>query len=425
MRFTSTAMTGCLLAGVVASVLSACGKTSSSSTTGSGGGGGSKVVDVYSSLPMHGHSTSQAEPIVKGIKLALEQAGGKAGRWTIHYTALDDATSQAGGWDPDQTAVDARNAAADLRAVYYIGELDSGASEISIPILNQAGVPQVSPANTYVGLTTSLPGSARGEPQLYFPTRTRTYLRIVPTASIEAAADLMAMKQAGCRKVAVVNDKSADGAGLATLLELEKKYYGVNLVSNAGIDLTAPNLGFDAPKLKAERANCFFFAGSVSTGAVQVTEDAHAAIPNAKVFGGAGVCTDSFTSAAKGGLPASLDRLIECTAAAPPLASYPRGMAFLAAYKAKYGDSNPDPYAVYGYEAMKLGLDTIAGLGSQGNSKSAVLKALFATKDRRSVLGTYGFDHNGDTTVKSYGLYRVGSNGEPVFYKTLTPAKTI
>ena len=74
---------------------------------------------------------------------------------------------------------------------------------------------------------------------------------------------------------------------------------------------------------------------------------------------------------------------------------------------------------------MKLGLDTIAGLGAQGNSKSAVLKALFATTARPSVLGTYGFDQNGDTTLKSYGLYKIGPDGEPVFYKTLTPPKTV
>ena len=72
---------------------------------------------------------------------------------------------------------------------------------------------------------------------------------------------------------------------------------------------------------------------------------------------------------------------------------------------------------------MKLGLDTIAKLGAQGNSKSAVLKALFATTNRSSVLGTYGFDKNGDTTLKSYGLYKVDSDGEPVFFKTLTPTK--
>jgi branched-chain amino acid transport system substrate-binding protein len=74
---------------------------------------------------------------------------------------------------------------------------------------------------------------------------------------------------------------------------------------------------------------------------------------------------------------------------------------------------------------MKLVLDTIASLGSQGNSKSAVLHALFATKNRNSVLGTYGFDSNGDTTLKSYGLYKAsGANGSVTFFKALTPPVT-
>ena len=43
-----------------------------------------------------------------------------------------------------------------------------------------------------------------------------------------------------------------------------------------------------------------------------------------------------------------------------------------------------------------------------------MLKALFALKNHSSVLGTFGFNANGDTTLKSYGLYKVGSNGDPV-----------
>ena len=74
---------------------------------------------------------------------------------------------------------------------------------------------------------------------------------------------------------------------------------------------------------------------------------------------------------------------------------------------------------------MKLGLDTIAKLGAQGNSKSAVLAALFGTTSRSSVLGSYGFDKNGDTTLKSYGEYKVGPDGNLVFYKTLTPTQTV
>ena len=146
---------------------------------------------------MQGANTAQTIPLVNGIKLALAQAGGKAGQWTVNYQVLDDSIAATGKWDPGQTAANARKVASDPKAVLYIGEFNSGASEVSIPILNEAGIPQVSPANTYVGLTTSLPGSAPGEPQKYYPTGKRTYLRIVPIDSIQAAADLIAMKQRG------------------------------------------------------------------------------------------------------------------------------------------------------------------------------------------------------------------------------------
>jgi branched-chain amino acid transport system substrate-binding protein len=406
----------------VALAAAACSSSSSSGTTSTSSGG---TVDFYSSLPMQGASSAQTVPLVNGIKLALAEAHNKAGQFTVKYTVLDDSTAAAGKWDPGQTAANARQVASDSKAVYYMGEFNSGASEVSIPILNQAGIPQVSPANTYVGLTTSLPGSAPGEPQKYYPTGTRTYLRIVPIDSIQAAAGLMAMKQAGCTKVAVANDKEAYGSGLATLLELEKGFYGVTITSNTGIDPTTPNFRSYASTIAGQGADCFYFAGIVSNGAVQITKDVHSAIPKAKVFGGDGVCTDSYTSATKGGVPAALYPLIQCTVATQDLAAYPGGKAFLAAYKAKYGVSNPDPYAIYGFEVMKLGLDTVKNLAAQGNSKSAVLHALFATTARPSVLGTYGFDKNGDTTLKSYGLYKVGSNGEPVFFKTLTPTQTV
>ena len=382
----------------------------------------SKTVDIYSSLPLQGSSNAQTIPMVNGIKLALAQAGGKAGPWTVNYTSLDDSTAAAGGYDVTQTAANARKAASDPKTVYYIGEFNSGASEVSIPILNEAGIPQVSPANTYVGLTVAIKGaSAAGEPGKYYPTGKRTYLRIVPLDTIQAAADLDAMKQAGCTRVAVANDKTPYGAGLATLLELTKGMYGITITSNTGIDPKAPNYRSYAATIKGQGANCFEFAGIVSNGVVQITKDVHTAIPTAKIFGPDGMCTNTWTAASAGGVPASIDPLIECTVATQDLSAYPGGKTFLAQYKKAYGVSDPDPYAIYGYEAMELGLNTIAGLGAQGDSKAAVLKALFATKARQSVLGTYGFNANGDTTLTAYGLYKVGSNGDPVFYKTITP----
>jgi branched-chain amino acid transport system substrate-binding protein len=417
----SKTVTGCLTAAAVLA-LAACGSSSKSASSSSGG----KTVDIYSSLPLQGASTAQTDPMVNGMKLALEQAGSKAGQWSINYTSLDDSTAAAGKWDPAQCAANARKVAQDSKAVYYMGEFNSGCSEVSIPILNQAGIPQVSPANTYVGLTTNEPGSAPGEPQKYYPSGTRTYLRIVPRDSIQAAADLLAMKEAGCTRVAVANDKEAYGSGLAALLELEKGFYGVTVTSNTGIDPTAPNFRSYAATIKGESADCFFFAGIVSNGAVQITKDVNAAIPTAKIFGGDGVCTSTYTNAKEGGVPKSIDSLLECTVATLNLTAYPGGLnPFLPAYRAKYHVSNPDPYAIYGYEDMKLGLETIASLGSKGNEKSAVREALFAIRNRSSVLGTYGFDANGDTTLKAYGLYKVGPDGAPKFFKTITPNKVV
>ena len=435
MSVRAKAISVCVIVGSLF-LLAACGSSNSSSSSSSaaaGGssssaapsGGGGNTVDIYSSLPLQGASTAQTGPLVNGIKLALSQAGNKAGNFTVNYQSLDDSTAAAGKWDPGQTAANARKVAADPKAVYYMGEFNSGASEVSIPILNQGGVPMVSPANTYVGLTTNLPGSAPGEPEKYYPTGKRNYLRIVPIDSIQAAADLIAMKQAGCTKVAVANDKEAYGQGLATLLGLEKGFYGVTITSDTGIDPTSPNFRSYASTIQGQGADCFFFAGIVSNGAVQITKDVHAALPKAKIFGGDGVCTSSYTSQKAGGVPAAINPLMQCTVATQDLAAYPGGKDFLAAYKAKYGNANPDPYAIYGYEDMKLGLDTIAKLGAKGNDKSAVLAALFATTSRSSVLGTYGFDKNGDTTLKSYGLYKVGSTGDPVFVKTITPTKTV
>jgi branched-chain amino acid transport system substrate-binding protein len=426
MRNFGKAATVCAVAGA-ALVIGACGSSSSSSGSGSsssGGGSsssGGNTIDIYSSLPLQGATSAQTLPTVNGMKLALSQAGGKAGQFTVNYISLDDSTAATGNWDPSRCAANARQAATDSKAVVYLGEFNSGCSEVSIPILNQAGMPQISPANTYVGLTTNDPGSAPGEPQKYYPTGKRTYLRIVPRDSIQAASDLEAMKEAGCSKVAVANDKEAYGAGLAQQIELGKSSYGLTVTSNTGIDPKAPNYRSYASTIKGQGADCFFFAGVTANGGVQIVKDVNAAIPTAKIFGADGVCSGAWTNAKMGGVPASIDHLMECTVATLDLKAYPGGRAFLAAYKAKYGVANPDPYSIYGYEDMKLALDTIASLGSSGNNRADILKALFAITARHSVIGTYGFDKNGDTTLKAYGLYKVGPDGNPLFYKAITP----
>jgi branched-chain amino acid transport system substrate-binding protein len=410
---------GCLVAALAIGV-AACGSSNNNSSTTSGGGGqASGTVDVYSSLPLQGASKDQTNAMVQGMKLALSQARNKAGAVTVKYTSLDDSTAQAGNWDPQQTASNARKAAQDKKAVAYIGEFNSGASVISVPILNQIGLAQISPANTYVGLTTNEPGSVKGEPDKYYPTGKRTYARIVPRDSIQAAALITQMKTDGCTKVAIANDKETYGAGLAELLQIKAKAIGVTIVSNTPIQKDAPNFRSYAQKIKGEGADCFIFSGVTANGAIQINKDVGAALPNAKLYGPDGTCESGFTNPSKKGIPASLGRRFKCTVATLDLNSYPGGRDFLAAFKAAYGNSNPDPYAIYGYEAMKLVLDTIKAAGSAGTTKDGFLTQLFKTKDRQSVLGTYSIDKNGDTSLTDYGLYKVGADGNPQFSTTI------
>ena len=418
---------GAVSAGAVAAavlVIAACGSSKSSSTSSTSAGAssssGGKTVDIYSSLPLQGAVNVDTIPMVNGIKLALSEAGGKAGQFTVNYVSLDDstATSAATTCDTGQSEANARRAVTDSKAVLYIGEFNSSCSKVTIPITNQVGLPQLSPANTLVGLTTNLPGSTPGEPQKYYPTGKRTYLRIVPIDKIQARAGLITMKQAGCSRVAVNNDKTAYGDGLATQVQMQAASEGITVTGDTALEPTSPNFRAYASSIKGQGVNCVYTAFN-PTGEVELIKDINGAIPTAKVFGGDGVCITSVTNPAKGGIPKSLAPLYFCTQPAQDLLAYPGGKAFVDAYKAKYGTAVTDPYAIYGYDAMKLGLTTIAKLGAQGNSKSAVLKALFATKNYHGAIGTYSFDANGDTTLTAYGVYKVGPDGNTLYYKTV------
>ena len=111
--------------------------------------------------------------------------------------------------------------------IFYLGEFNSGGTKVSIPILNKANIPQISPSNTYVGLTTDDPGSEPGEPDKYYPTGKRTYARIVPTDTIQGAALATIMKEDGCASVNIFNDKTTYGAGLAKNVESAAKEVGL------------------------------------------------------------------------------------------------------------------------------------------------------------------------------------------------------
>jgi branched-chain amino acid transport system substrate-binding protein len=394
-----------------------CGGSSSNSNNISG-----TSLTVYSSLPLQGANRPNSVATNNGATLALQAVGGKIGKYTITFKQLDDSTAQAGKWDPGQTTSDAHTAVNDKTTIGYLGEFNSGASAISIPILNRAGIPQISPSNTAVGLTSNAAGATPGEPLKYYPTGKRTYARVVPKDTVQAAAQVALQKSEGCTKVAVLDDQEVYGQGLATNFKLAAQTQGLTVTGVQGYDPKAANYRSLAQQVAATGANCVFVSAIVDNNAVQLTKDVAAALPKAKIFGPDGVEVNTYFDPTKGGIPAALDPRVFMTVATLPPANYPpAGQAFFKDYQAKYG--TPQAYGVYGYEAMSLLLDAVKRATNNGTSdvsRAKVVAAIFATKDRASVLGTYSIDPNGDTTLTSYGAYKI-VNGKDAFLKTITP----
>ena len=406
---------------VLALGVAACGEDEEE---GGGGGGTAEGTEltIYSSLPLQGTSKDQSEAVIDGEMLALKQAGEKVGKYTIKYESLDDSTAQNPGTaDEAQTADNARKAVQDPTTIFYLGEFNSGGTKVSLPILNKAGIPQISPSNTAVGLTTDEPGADPGEPDKYYPTGERTYARIVPKDTIQGAALATIMQEDGCKTVAIANDKTTYGAGLARNVETSAKELGLEVTSNDGTDRNAPNYRSLAEGIDAD---CFIGSGVTGENYIQLFKDVAAAQPDIKLYGPDGVAEAAFTDPKEGGIPADVGARTKVTVATLSPEEFEKqgieeAAKFFSDYEAEYGIAKPDPYAIYGYETMKLALDTLEAVGDKANDRKAVIDQLINnTKGRKSVLGTYDIDENGDTTLTDYGLYTI-DGGELTFDKVI------
>lgn len=251
---------------------------------------------------------------------------------------------------------------------------------------------------------------------MYYPTGRRTYARVVPNDVVQGAA-LATLMQPECRRVAIAHDGEAYGEHLAGAVRQAGRRLGLRVVLTMQIDARAVRHRKEARRARRARADCFLYAGITANNAIQLYRNVAATLPRAKLYGGDGIGESGFSDPSEGGVPASVGRRVRVTI--QPLERQGFGAAgkdLLRRFSDRFNVRDPYSYAVYGYEAMSLALDAIARSGD--GSRARVLDALFATRDRASVLGTYSIDANGDTTLRDYGVYRI-RGGEFVFDRTI------
>jgi branched-chain amino acid transport system substrate-binding protein len=374
---------------------------------------------IASDLPLQGAGRTQTIQMTQAINFVLKSHNYKAGSHTIAYQSCDDATAQAGKWDSGKVSANANAYARNSSVIGVIGTFNSGAAEIMIPILNRAQggpVAMISPANTYVGLTHSGPGTAAGEPQKYYPTGKRNYVRVVAADDFQGAADAMLAKNTfKSKKIYILNDKEAYGLGVATnLRNALVKLGGVKVVGFEAWDPKASSYEALANKIKAKGADTVFVGGLICENGGKLVKDLRAGLGSKVHLMG----PDGFTpiSAVVDGAGAAAEGMTVSVAGLPNKDLKGAGKVFLKSFS-KVVKKQADPYSVYAAQAAEVMVQAIA---KSNGTRASVAANLFKTNVKNGILGTFRINKNGDTTSNPVAIYQV-KNGKTSDLTVIVP----
>lgn len=363
------------------------------------------TVVIYSSLPLTGFQQHEAETLANAMRMALDDFTGgtnKIGNYTIKYVSLDDATAAKGQWDADQEAANASKAVADPDAMVYLGTYNSGAAMVSIPIFNKAGLVMISPGNTYTGLTRTVEGvTLPGDPANYYQANPslRNYFRVVAADDVQGPATAAFMSTLKIKKVFIIDNSQTYGKGLADLVAMACKDYGLDCSQRASIIGKEADYKSLANDIKAKGADAIFFGGTTQDQAGKLISDIRASGSKIPFLSGDAIYNNAFITDAR----TAAEGVYTISPGIDEAKLPQKGQDFLKRYRAKFGPE--EAYTIYGYEAMSVALDAIKRAGVKDRAR--ILQAVAATKDFEGVTGKWSFDKNGDTTLTNFPVHQV------------------
>jgi branched-chain amino acid transport system substrate-binding protein len=372
---------------------------------------------IASDLPLQGANRALTTEMADAIEFVLKQRDWKAGDMTIGYQSCDDSTAQAGSWDSAKCSANARAYASNEAVIGVIGTFNSGCAKLEIPVLNRAPdgpLAMVSPSNTNPGLTEAGPGADPGAPDVYYPTGTRNYARVVWNDQHQGAANALFTRDLGLKNMFIVNDKQTYGLGIANLY---RDYLGKLNIKVAGFqawDENASSYESLASRIKASGADGVFLGGIVCLNGGKLIKDIRAANPDITI-----IAPDGFTpiSATIDGAGAAANDMYISQPGVPEDQLKGEGKKFVADFKAETGKTTVDPYTAYAAQATVVLLDAI---DRSDGSRASVAEELFKTDIKGGILGDFTIDENGDTSLGTVTFFQV-KNGEPTFSKLITP----
>jgi branched-chain amino acid transport system substrate-binding protein len=375
---------------------------------------------VYVSAPMRGPSAPSGEAVMNGATLALDRIHARIGRYHILLRALDDVSVGKTAWNGAAATLAAQTAARDPTTIAYLGDLNSGASAVSIPILNRLGIAQVSPYSGAVGLTSDGPGSSPGEPQAYYPTTLRTFARVIPSDYVQAQVQVTIQRQLGCTDTYVLTDAEYDGAAASAAFTAVAQIRHLQVAKVADYIPTESSYTGLGQSIASSGANCALIAAITGSNAVALVTQVAAKNPRLRLFATSDLAESGFIDPAEGGIPTAVDGQLVITApTGDQAAQSPAQRGFESAYRRVYG--TVEPTAIDGYAAMQLLIRAIRHATDDGRrtaQRVLVARSLFGRREHASVLGRYRITADGDTSLESYDVYKV-AGGALRYWKTV------
>lgn len=378
------------------------------------GGEGDPDVLIASDLPRQGGSRLQTTQMVGAIRLLLEERGWKAGKYNVAYQDCDDSTAQAAKWDSGKCSTNANAYAQNESVVAVVGTFNSGCAQIIAPVLNQApggGVLMVSPSNTYGCLTEPCAGN---EPEKYYPTGKRNYMRVAPSDPNQGAVQAQLMKEMGVKRLYILNDKESYGLGVAKNTQGAAKAAGIEVVGFAAYDPRSASFEALFQKIKGTNPDAVFVGGLVDENSGQLINDKVAVLgPNngaVKLFLPDGFASDAVFQPGEGGTTKARDAIF--TVAGAPVDQFKgKGGEFQRKFKDQVLKGKPvDPYAILAVQAADVVLQALeASDGTRASLLEQAFKVKVAPED--GYIGGFEFNEAGDVTgasgaVLTFSVYR-------------------
>lgn len=375
-------------------VVGACGGASTD-------GGGDKTVKIGITLPLSGSALASAGPARDGALLAIKEASIPG--YKIEASILDHAVN--GVHDPQQGAKDMSTFVAEDSVMAVVGPFNSSVAKVQIPVSNEAGLFQCSPANTNPDLTK---GDAGKELRAKNPDKIN-YVRVATTDDIQGPAVAQyGVNTLGLKSVAIIDDTETYGKGLADAFEAEWTKLGGTVVGREGAPKGTTDYTAILTKFKDAGPDAVFYGGVTATGGGLVRKQMPqvglgdlAYLAGDGIQDGPGSVEGSFINIAG-------ESAANSSSSVAAIAEYPGKDEFNKKYKAAYG-VDAGAYSASGYACAQVVLDAIKAAAAKGDvTREAVRAAGTDTATTfNTVLGPVQFDAVGDTSQKIISLYTV------------------